>query len=85
MQGSGRSVRHLRVPARPGRARHGRAGGRRREVVLRVGSVHVIRTRLRKPYHHEHDFTEPDLNPRAADLVIGKDLTARIVPPPDRS
>ncbi|WP_210584339.1 M81 family metallopeptidase [Streptomyces sp. GESEQ-35] len=42
------------------------------EVVLRVGSVHVILTRLRKPYHHEHDFTDLDLNPRAADLVIVK-------------
>ncbi|MGW0760697.1 M81 family metallopeptidase [Streptomyces sp. NPDC002814] len=42
------------------------------EVVLRVGSVHVILTRLRKPYHHEHDFTDLDLNPRAADMVIVK-------------
>ncbi|MEV1078244.1 M81 family metallopeptidase [Streptomyces sp. NPDC050211] len=42
------------------------------EVVLRVGSVHVILTRLRKPYHHEHDFTDLDLNPRAADVVIVK-------------
>ncbi|MBO4256167.1 M81 family metallopeptidase [Streptomyces griseorubiginosus] len=42
------------------------------EVVLRVGSVHVILTRLRKPYHHEHDFTDLDLSPREADLVIVK-------------
>ncbi|MEV0634263.1 M81 family metallopeptidase [Streptomyces sp. NPDC050619] len=42
------------------------------EVVLRVGSVHVILTRLRKPYHHEHDFTGLELNPRAADVVIVK-------------
>ncbi|MEU1270761.1 M81 family metallopeptidase [Streptomyces sp. NPDC005799] len=42
------------------------------EVVLRVGSVHVILTRLRKPYHHEHDFTDLDLAPREADLVIVK-------------
>ncbi|MET8965093.1 M81 family metallopeptidase [Streptomyces sp. NPDC004074] len=42
------------------------------EVVLRVGSVHVILTRLRKPYHHEHDFTDLDLDPRAADIVIVK-------------
>ncbi|WP_210579575.1 M81 family metallopeptidase [Streptomyces sp. GESEQ-4] len=42
------------------------------EVVLRVGSVHVILTRLRKPYHHEHDFTDLDLNPRGADVVIVK-------------
>ncbi|MDG4865725.1 MlrC C-terminal domain-containing protein, partial [Streptomyces sp. T-3] len=38
------------------------------EVVLRVGSVHVILTRLRKPYHHEHDFTELSLRPRDADI-----------------
>lgn len=42
------------------------------EVVLRVGSVHVILTRLRKPYHHEHDFTDLDLDPRGADLVLVK-------------
>ncbi|MDI3404196.1 M81 family metallopeptidase [Streptomyces cavernicola] len=42
------------------------------EVVLRVGSVYVILTRLRKPYHHEHDFTDLDLTPRQADLVIVK-------------
>ncbi|MFJ9761275.1 M81 family metallopeptidase [Streptomyces sp. NPDC101149] len=42
------------------------------EVVLRVGSVHVILTRLRKPYHHEHDFTDLDLDPRTADIVIVK-------------
>ncbi|MEW2400372.1 M81 family metallopeptidase [Streptomyces sp. NPDC046862] len=42
------------------------------EVVLRVGSVHVILTRLRKPYHHEHDFTDLSLDPRSADLVIVK-------------
>jgi microcystin degradation protein MlrC len=42
------------------------------EVVLRVGSVHVIITRLRKPYHYEHDFTDLDLVPRAADIVVVK-------------
>jgi microcystin degradation protein MlrC len=42
------------------------------EVVLRVGSVRVIITRLRKPYHHEHDFTDLDLDPRSADLVLVK-------------
>ena len=42
------------------------------EVVLTVGSVHVILTRLRKPYHHEHDFTDLDLDPRTADIVIVK-------------
>lgn len=42
------------------------------EAVLRVGSVHVILTRLRKPYHHEHDFTDLELAPRDADLVLVK-------------
>lgn len=42
------------------------------EVVLRVGAVHVILTRRRKPYHHEHDFTDLDLAPRAADIVVVK-------------
>ncbi|MFG2480495.1 M81 family metallopeptidase [Streptomyces fagopyri] len=42
------------------------------EVVIRVGSVYAILTRLRKPYHHEHDFTDLDLEPRSADVVIVK-------------
>jgi len=42
------------------------------EVVLRVGSVYVVLTRLRKPYHHEHDFTDLELEPRSADLVLVK-------------
>ena len=42
------------------------------EVVLRVGSVHVILTALRKPYHHEHDFTDLSLSPREADIVVVK-------------
>ncbi|MFI7246067.1 M81 family metallopeptidase [Streptomyces qinglanensis] len=42
------------------------------EVVVRVGSVHAILTRLRKPYHHEHDFTDLGLDPRGADIVIVK-------------
>jgi microcystin degradation protein MlrC len=42
------------------------------EVVLRVGSVHAILTRLRKPYHYEHDFTDLDLDPRSAAIVIVK-------------
>jgi microcystin degradation protein MlrC len=44
----------------------------RTEVVLRVGSVFVILTELRKPYHHEHDFTDLALDPRGADIVIVK-------------
>ncbi|MEU0068264.1 M81 family metallopeptidase [Streptomyces sp. NPDC006332] len=51
--------------------RHGDRDART-EVVLRVGSVHVILTGLRKPYHHEHDFTDLELDPRAADVVLVK-------------
>lgn len=42
------------------------------EVVLQVGSVYAILTKLRKPYHKERDFTELGLRPRAADVVIVK-------------
>jgi microcystin degradation protein MlrC len=42
------------------------------EVVLQVGNVFVILTQLRKPYHHERDFTDLDLKPRSADIVIVK-------------
>lgn len=43
------------------------------EVVLQVGSVFAILTRLRKPYHKERDFTDLDLRPREeADIVMVK-------------
>jgi microcystin degradation protein MlrC len=42
------------------------------EVVVRVGGLHVIVTRLRKPYHHEHDFTDLGLDPRQADVILVK-------------
>ncbi|MCA6074335.1 M81 family metallopeptidase [Fulvivirga sp. 1062] len=42
------------------------------EVVVRVGSVHVIVTKKRKPYHHESDFTNLGLDPRSADIVVVK-------------
>ncbi|KAK5958316.1 hypothetical protein OHC33_000158 [Knufia fluminis] len=42
------------------------------EVVLQVGSVYAILTELRKPYHLEKDFTDLDLKPREADIVIVK-------------
>ncbi|RFA15059.1 microcystin degradation protein MlrC [Subtercola boreus] len=42
------------------------------EVVLRTGSVFVIVTERRKPYHHERDFTDLGLAPRTADIVIVK-------------
>lgn len=43
------------------------------EVVLQVGSVLAILTRLRKPYHRERDFTDLALRPRdGADVVVVK-------------
>ena len=42
------------------------------EVVLQVGSVYAILTKLRKPYHLERDFTDLNLAPRKADIVIVK-------------
>ena len=42
------------------------------EVVVKVGSTHVIVTKKRKPYHKEVDFTRLGLNPRKADIVVVK-------------
>ena len=42
------------------------------EVVVKVGSVHVIVTQKRKPYHKEMDFTRLALNPRKTDIVVVK-------------
>ena len=42
------------------------------EVVIRVGSIRVIVTNRRKPYHNESDFTTLGLDPRGADLVVVK-------------
>lgn len=42
------------------------------EVVVKVGSVHVIVTKKRKPYHYEADFTRLGLNPRKTDIVVVK-------------
>lgn len=42
------------------------------EAVIQVGSVQVIVTQLRKPYHKEVDFTRLGLNPRKADIVVVK-------------
>ena len=42
------------------------------EVSIKVGSVHIIVTQKRKPYHHEHDFTNLGLNPRKTDIVVVK-------------
>jgi len=42
------------------------------EVVVKVGSVHVIVTQKRKPYHKEKDFTQLGLKPRQSDIVVVK-------------
>ena len=42
------------------------------EVTVRVGSVHVIVTCKRKPYHKEVDFTRLGLQPRKMDIVVVK-------------
>jgi microcystin degradation protein MlrC len=42
------------------------------EVVVQVGSVDVIVTQKRKPYHREIDFTRLGLNPRKTDIVVVK-------------
>jgi len=42
------------------------------EVVVKVGSVSVIVTKRRKPYHREVDFTNLGLNPRETDIVVVK-------------
>ena len=42
------------------------------EVVVQIGSVNVIVTKKRKPYHYENDFTRLGLNPRKTDIVVVK-------------
>ncbi len=42
------------------------------EVVVKTGSVNVIVTKKRKPYHKEIDFTRLGLNPRKTDIVVVK-------------
>lgn len=42
------------------------------EVVVKLGSVSVIVTKKRKPYHRERDFTRLGLNPRETDIVVVK-------------
>ena len=42
------------------------------EVVVQVGSLFVIATQKRKPYHKEVDFTRLGLNPRKTDIVVVK-------------
>ncbi|MFV0506995.1 MAG: M81 family metallopeptidase [Bacteroidales bacterium] len=42
------------------------------EVVAQVGSVKVIVTEKRKPYHYEKDFKELGLSPQKTDIVVVK-------------
>ena len=42
------------------------------EVVVKVGSVNVIVTKKRKPYHYEKDFTDLKLEPKESDIVVVK-------------
>ena len=42
------------------------------EVVVKVGSMHIIVTKKRKPYHYEADFTNLGLNPRETNIVMVK-------------
>ncbi|MCT4640209.1 MAG: M81 family metallopeptidase [Bacteroidales bacterium] len=42
------------------------------EVVVKTGSVSVIVTKRRKPYHYEKDFTNLGLKPREADILVVK-------------
>ncbi len=42
------------------------------EVVVKIGSVHVIVTKKRKPYHLEKDFTDLGLNPKETDILVVK-------------
>jgi microcystin degradation protein MlrC len=42
------------------------------EVVVKIGSVSVIVTKKRKPYHREIDFSRLGLNPRETDVVVVK-------------
>jgi microcystin degradation protein MlrC len=56
-----------------GRVHALRAGDKHavQEAVVQVGSVYVILTKLRKPYHYEFDFKNLDLDARSgADIVI---------------
>ncbi|MBN2773277.1 MAG: MlrC C-terminal domain-containing protein, partial [Prolixibacteraceae bacterium] len=41
-------------------------------AVIQSGSVKVIVTALRKPYHYERDFTRLGLNPRESDVLVVK-------------
>ena len=42
------------------------------EAVVQVGSVKVIVTKKRKPYHYISDFTDLKLNPFSTDILVVK-------------
>lgn len=42
------------------------------EIVLHIGSVDVILTKKRKPYHYKKDFTQLGLDPRNVDILVVK-------------
>ena len=42
------------------------------EVVVRSGSINIIVTKKRKPYHYESDFLDLGLEPRKSNIVIVK-------------
>lgn len=42
------------------------------QVVVRVGSMQVIVTESRQPFHYEKDFDRLDLKPREADIIVVK-------------
>ncbi len=42
------------------------------EVVVKSGSINIIVTKKRKPYHYESDFLDLGLEPRKSNIVIVK-------------
>ena len=42
------------------------------EAVVKVGSVKVIVTKKRKPYHYEKDFTRLGLDPKNSEILVVK-------------
>src|SRR5690606_2083467 len=42
------------------------------EVVVKMGSIQLIVTKKRKPYHYISDFTNLGLNPKETDIIVVK-------------
>ncbi|MGL5957582.1 MAG: M81 family metallopeptidase [Phocaeicola sp.] len=42
------------------------------QVVVQVGSIKVIVTEKRKPFHYEKNFTDLGINPREEDIIVPK-------------